>query len=99
MPRKSRKAAAKYSQLSRTRKRRQPLGSYTEPKAAVVQEDQEPVKPRPSASAVPRATPKPQREVGHALVDYQYVRDDLKRIGVMTAGVLLVLVVLAFVLG
>jgi len=97
MPKKSRKRATKYSELSKARRKRQLERLPTEPKAALTQETQE--KPAVKKSPAPKTMPRPQAGAKQIIPDYKYVRNDLKRIGILTAGVVIILIVLAFVLG
>lgn len=117
MSKKSRKRAARYSELSRAKqkKRRQLTGTPPEAKATPATETQpketrEVVAPKeaapkkvPATSAVKppgsKAAPKTQAERKITLPGYQYVRDDLKRVGILTAAIIVILIILAFVLG
>ena len=106
MSKKSRKRAAKYSELSksRPRRRRQLDKVSTEPKAVMPAETKEVKETKETQvaaakSPTPKVSPKAQPERKTALPGYQYVREDLKRIGIMTAAVVVILIILAFVLG
>ena len=52
-----------------------------------------------------KKTPAPQRVtktqpgIRLTISDYRYVRDDLKRIGILTGAIIVILIILAFVLG
>lgn len=104
MTRKSRKRAARYSELSRTRKKKQPIRRLPEQQVAPSQP--EPKEERAVTSAEKGPTPKAQPSVqprmsqakGRVMVSYQYVRDDLKKIGVLAGAMIVILIILAFVL-
>lgn len=100
MPKKSRKRAAKYSELSRSRARRrkQLERVSTEPKAAPAPAQQEITEAAPKKSPAPKISSKPQAGGKQPIPDYRYVRDDLKRVGIMTGAVVVLLIILAFVL-
>jgi len=110
MSKKSRKRAAKYSELSksRPRRRRQLDKVSAEPKAVMSAETKEVEETKetqvaaaksPEKRLTPKVSPKAQPERKTALPGYQYVREDLKRIGILSAAVVVILVILAFVLG
>ncbi len=106
MPKKSRKRAAKYSELSRSRKKqRQGARPAPEPKvlsAALSEEIAEPVTkktPVPAKSPAPQKGPKTIPGVRIAIPEYKYVRDDLKRVGILTGAIIVIIIILAFVLG
>ena len=89
MAKKSRKAAVKYSELSKSGKKRQ-LNRHSVPTRVIsAPESQEEVSP----VRVRRSEPK------RALPAYQYVNIDLKRIGILAGVMVIILIVLAFVLG
>jgi len=55
--------------------------------------------PAPVRQSLLSTVRRPAQKAGPALItDYSYVRADLKRIGVVSAGALVILVVLAFVI-
>ncbi len=103
MTRKSRRRAAKYSELSRTRKRKQPLRHFSEQQAAPAQPKEEVAVTSAEKSPAPKAQPKIQSKATPAqsrmLASYQYVRDDLKKIGILTGAMIVLLIILTFVLG
>lgn len=113
MSRKSRKRAARYAELSRARqrKRKQPPASAPEQTVSPAKEtsavaatrEVTPAKaavPSPAKTPAPKApTARPQTIGKQALPDYRYVREDLKRIGILTGIIIVILIVLAFVLG
>jgi len=103
MTRKSRKRAARYSELSRTRKKRQPLRRFPEQQAAQAQPKEEVAAASVEKSPVPKAQPKIQSKATSAqsrmLASYQYVRDDLKKIGILAGAMIVLLIILTFVLG
>jgi len=99
MAKKSRKRAAKYSELSKAKKKRQLNRHSPEPKVTSIPKYQEVAEPGPRKSPIAKTVLKPQAGVRQPVHNYQYVRDDLKRIGILTAGVVVILIVLAFILG
>jgi len=103
MTRKSRKRAAKYSELSRTRKKRQPFRHLPEQQAAPAQPEEKAVVASAEKSPAPKAQPRIQPKVTSAqsrmLASYQYVRDDLKKVGILTGAIIVLLIILTFVLG
>ena len=99
MAKKSRKAAAKYSQLSRAKKRKQRARPFLETGTISVPESEEIAEPQPIESPVSKATPRTQPQPRRATAAYQYVRSDLKRIGILAGMMIIILIVLTFVLG
>ena len=105
MPKKSRKRAARYSELSMSRKKRQITRPAPEPEAVSTPKSQETPAPSTKKSPVPPKSPAPQRGprtqpgIRLTIPDYKYVRDDLKRVGILTAAVIVIIIILAFVLG
>lgn len=99
MAKKSRKVAARYSELSREKRKKQGNRQSTQPKAAFTPRTQEIAETTLSKSAISRVAPKPQAGLRQALPGYQYVRDDLKRIGILAGAAVVILIVLTFVLG
>jgi len=99
MAKKSRKTAAKYSQLSKAKKKK-PRGK-TSPQTGTISapQFQEIAEPRPIKSPVSKTTPRTQPEPKRAALAYQYVRGDLKRIGILAGIMIVILIVLAFVMG
>jgi hypothetical protein len=108
MPKKSRKRAAKYSELSRSRKK-QRQGTRPAPEVKAVSDTTSPeaveatpvVKksPVPAKSPAPQRAPKLQPGIRISIPEYRYVREDLKRVGILTAAVIVIIIILAFVLG
>src|SRR4030042_5108398 len=98
MTRKSRKRAAKYSELSRARKKRQPFRYLPEQQAAPAQPEEGAVVAGAEKSSAPKAQPRIQPKVTSAqrkmLASYQYVRDDLKKIGILTGAIVVLLIIL-----
>jgi hypothetical protein len=106
MPKKSRKRAARYSELSKSKKKqRQGARPTPEPKAIFTTTTQETPAPAAKKSPVPVKSPTPQKGpkmqpgIRLTIPDYRYVRDDLKRVGILTGAVIVIIIVLAFVLG
>jgi len=105
MPKKSRKRAAKYSELSRARRKRQVAAPDPQPQAVSTAQTQEVAATSVKKSPVPTKSPAPQRGprtqpgIRLTIPDYKYVRDDLKRVGILTAAVIVIIIILAFVLG
>ena len=107
MAKKSRKRAAKYSELSRAKRRRQAAGPGPQPQAVSTPKAQEvaatatAIKKSPALTKGPAVQRGPKTQPGFrlAISDYRYVRDDLKRIGILTGAVIVILIILAFVLG
>ena len=99
MAKKSRRVAAKYSQLSKAKRKKQrgrpslQTGMVSAPESQEIAEPT-PIKP-PVSKTTPRAKPGPKR----ATAAYQYVRADLKRIGILAGMMIIILIVLTFVLG
>lgn len=97
MAKKSRKAATRYSELSKEGKKRQRNRLSPQPSAASIQEPgREEVR---GTRAAPRAVPRPSNVAVRPPAGYDYVRDDLKRIGILSGVAVVILVVLTFVLG
>ncbi len=99
MAKKSRKVAAKYSELSRAKRKKQrgkpslQTGTISAPKP------QEIAEPRPIKSPVSKTAPRTQPQPKRAAAAYQYVRADLKRISILAGMMIIILIVLTFVLG
>jgi hypothetical protein len=102
MAKKSRRAAARYSQLSKAKKKKQrgrpsfQTGMVSAPESQEIAEPR-PIKPPVSKTTptTPRARPEPKR----AAATYQYVKADLKRLGILAGMMIIILIVLTFVLG
>ena len=105
MPKKSRKRAAKYSELSTSRKKRQVTRPVPEPEAVSTPKSQEIAAPSakkspvPQKGSAPQRGPKTQPGIRIAIPDYRYVRDDLKRVGILTGAIIVIIIILALVLG
>jgi hypothetical protein len=102
MTRKSRKRAAKYSELSRTRKKRQQLRRFSDQQAASVKPKEEVAVTSAEKSPAPKAQPKIQSKVtssqSRMLASFQYVKDDLKKTGILAGAMIVLLIILTFVL-
>jgi hypothetical protein len=105
MAKKSRKRAAKYSELSKSRRKRQVAIPGPQPQVVSTPKTQEATATATKKSSPPPKSPAAQRgpktQPGFRLTipDYRYVRDDLKRIGILTGAVIVIIIILAFVLG
>ncbi|MDY6907408.1 MAG: hypothetical protein SV910_04130 [Chloroflexota bacterium] len=105
MPQKSHRVASRQAEVSRERKRKKksrgPQVSQRNPasppdEAALASVDGPGPAPEPISPATPPRRERPQRV---ALPVYQYVYADLRRIAIIAAAILVVLIVLTFVLG
>lgn len=105
MAKKSRKRAARYSELSKSRKKRQVARPGPQPQVVSTQESQEVAEVVTKKSVVPPKSPatqkgpKTQPGLRFSIPDYKYVRNDLKRVGILTGAVIVIIIILAFVLG
>ncbi len=99
MAKKSRKTAAKYSQLSRAKKKKQRGSPSLETGTISAPKSQEIAEPKPIKSQVSKTAPRTQPQPKRAAASYQYVRADLKRIGILAGMMIIILIVLTFVLG
>lgn len=99
MAKKSRKTAAKYSELSRAKKKKLRGEPSLQTEMISAPKSQEIVEPKPIRSPVSRAAPRTQLQPKRAAASYQYVRADLKRIGTLAGMMIIILIVLTFVLG
>ena len=104
MAKKSRKTAARYSELSKAGKKRQrdtrrTVESKTVSARAADMADSSMMEGR-VPDAMPKAQPvsKPQPVLKHSLSSYQHIKADLKRIGTLTAAIIVILIILSFVL-
>ncbi|UCG84383.1 MAG: hypothetical protein JSW38_06100 [Dehalococcoidia bacterium] len=104
MAKKSKKTAARYSELSKAKKKKQQRGktpnhiqtvSVTETSELTELETLE----RPVARQVTRPAPRAQTDGKRGMPSYQYVRADLKKIGILAGAMLVILIILSFVLG
>jgi len=98
MAKKSRKVAARYSELSRGKKKSQNKHS-PQPRAALTPGAQAVAQAPVRERSIFRTTQKPQPGSAQSVPGYQYVRGDLKRIGMLAGGGVAILVVLTFILG
>ena len=111
MPNKAHRAAARQAQLRRRRRRGKgrtqefdPGPSESTTAAAVRDATVAEVEESVFAPAVPVSTPRPARRTRHRLEAepipaYGFLRPELKQIGIITAFIVSILVVLTFVLG
>jgi hypothetical protein len=101
MAKKSKKTAARYSELSRTRKKKRQPGRVSAPLEAAAAASQEaaPDRQRPAPRSAPRPAQRAQADPKRGLPGYEYVREDLRRLVVLAGGMIVVLIILAFVLG
>ena len=99
MAKKSRKRAAKYSELSKSRRKRQLTRPGPQPQAGSTPKPQEAVATGTKNTPAPQRVTKTQPGIRLTISDYRYVRDDLKRIGILTGAIIVILIILAFVLG
>ena len=105
MAKKSRKRAARYSELSRARRKRQVAVPGPQPQAVSTAQTQEVAatsvkkSPAPPKSPAPQRGPRTQPGIRLTIPDYRYVRDDLKRVGILTGAIIVIIIILAFVLG
>jgi hypothetical protein len=99
MPKKSRKTAARYSELSKARKKKQRAKPSLQTQTVSVSTLQGIAESKPAKEKAVRQPPRVQPELKRGFPRYEYVRADLKRIGVLAAAMILVLIILSFVLG
>ena len=99
MTKKSRKAAAKYSELSREKKKKQRSRDSHQQKATLTPRTRDMAETATSRSPVSRTAPKPQAGSVQSLPGYEYVRGDLRRIGILAGTAIVILIVLTFILG
>ena len=105
MTKKSKKTAARYSELSKAKKKKQQQRgktanhiqtvSVTEASELTELETLE----RPVARQVTRPAQRAQTDGKRGMPSYQYVRADLKKIGILAGAMLVILIILSFVLG
>ncbi|MDY6892685.1 MAG: hypothetical protein SVO26_03080 [Chloroflexota bacterium] len=93
MAKKSRKTAVKYSELSKSGKKRQPNRPSVPPsvptRVVSTSETEKVVRPVRTRQVEPKKK----------LPSYQYVRLDLRRIGILAGVMVIILILLSFVLG
>ena len=99
MAKKSRKRAAKYSELSKSRRKRQLTRPGPQPQVVSTPQSQEAAATGTKKTPAPQRVTKTQPGIRLTISDYRYVRDDLKRIGILTGAIIVILIILAFVLG
>jgi hypothetical protein len=100
MAKKSKKTAARYSELSRTRKKKRQAGRAAPLEAAAAaSQEAAPERQRPAPRSAPRPAQRAQADPRRGLPGYEYVREDLRRLAVLAGGMIVVLIILAFVLG
>ncbi len=104
MSRKSHKAAAKYSELSKERKKKQRDRQSPQPRAAFAPRTREVAQTSIAGSHTSRTATKPKAAKpraasAHSFPGYQHVGSDLKRIGILAGGAVIILIALTFVLG
>lgn len=99
MAKKSRRVAAKYSQLSKAKRKKQRGSPSLQTGMVSAPESQEIAEPKPIKPAVSKTTPRAQPGPKRAAAAYQYVRADLKRLGILAGMMIIILIVLTFVLG
>ena len=104
MAKKSRKTAARYSELSKAGKKRQrdrrpAESSSAVSSAAADMADSSAMESRiPDTAAKAQPAAKVQPVLKRSAASYQHVKADLRRIGVLTAVIVLILIILSFVL-
>ena len=104
MAKKSKKTAARYSELSKAKKKKQQRGKtpdHIQPISvaeATEFDGPEPVE-RPVARPVAKPAPRVQTEGRRGMPSYEYVRTDLRRIGILAGAMLGILIILSFILG
>jgi hypothetical protein len=100
MAKRSRKVAAKYSELSKEGRKKERNRQSQQSRAAPAPRPQEPTVAAVKASPVSNvAVPKHKNAAGQSFGSFEYVRADLRTIGMLSGTVVLVLIVLTFVLG
>ena len=104
MAKKSRKTAAKYSELSKSRRKRQLTRPSPQSQVVATPQAQEAAAPSTKKSPVPTKSPaiqkgaRTQPGIRTTIPDYKYVRDDLKKVGILAGAIFLIIIILAFVL-
>jgi len=104
MAKKSRKTAAKYSELSKLRRKRQLTRPGPQSQVVSTPQAQEAAatstkksSPPPKSPATQKGT-KTQPGIRFTIPDYKYVRDDLKKVGILAGAIFAIVIILAFVL-
>lgn len=100
MAKKSKKTAARYSELSKTKKRKkEPDSSPVPSQAASVAAPREASRTQPAERPARRPVQRPQAESKRGVPNYDHLRGDLRKLGLLGAGMILVLIIVSFVLG
>ena len=99
MAKKSRRTAARYSELSKSKKKKRHDKPSVQSGTVSVSTSQKIAEPAPVKSPVSRTVPGPQAELKKGVPSYQYVRADLKRIGILAGTMILILIIVSFALG
>jgi hypothetical protein len=99
MAKKSRKTAARYSELSKAKRKKHRDKPSVQTETVSVSTSQRVIVPAPVKSPVPKAVPRPQAELKKGIPSYQYVRADLKKIGLLAGAMILILIIVSFALG
>jgi hypothetical protein len=105
MGKRSREVAAKYSQLSKQGKKRQrSRNSHGDEPAQVsvrtgVAQPKTKPEPKPAPVAAGRPAAVPQARHAITVPGFDYMKGDLRRIGVLAGAAVVVLIILSFVLG
>ena len=104
MAKKSRKTAAKYSELSKSRRKRQLTRPGPQSQVVATPKAQEAAatgtkkSSSPPKSPATQKGPKTQPGLRLTIPDYKYVRDDLKKVGILAGAIFVIIIILAFVL-
>jgi len=99
MVKKSKKTAARYSELSKAKRKKQRDTAPSQVQQVSVGAAREQAEPEPVAKAASRPASRAQSELKRGTPSYQYVRADLKKIGMLAGAMLVILIILSFVLG
>jgi hypothetical protein len=99
MAKKSRKTAARFSELSKASKKKRRNKSPVATATIAAPVTQEQAEPTPLEKPVPKPAPRTKPALKRAALGYQYVRDDLKKISMLAGIMIVILIVLAFILG
>jgi hypothetical protein len=102
MAKKSKKTAARYSELSKAKKRKKEPDSSSSPVpslAASVAAPREASRTQPAERPTRRPVQRPQAESKRGVPSYDHLRGDLRKLGLLGAGMILVLIIVSFVLG
>ena len=99
MAKKSRKTAARYSELSKAKKKKHGDRPPVQTGTVSVSTSQKVVEPGPVKSQAPKAVARPMAELKRGIPSYQYVRSDLNKIGMLAGAMVLILIILSFALG